>query len=306
MRFSTLKKSSWIYFSLTITLTACSGSATPNLATTTPPRPTSPIPAINNQENTPTPPPTLTPSPTSTPLPSLTPTATWSIVGPGEVEIPILLYHHVHPDPPSLNYWIEAENFEDQMQVLSDRGYHTVTPTQLRQAILQGLQLPPKPVIITFDDGNEDNYEFAFPIMQRFGFIGTAYIVANRLGAVGFLSVEQLKEMAAAGWEIGSHSMTHADLADATANELREELLDSRLRLERETGVEVRSFAYPFGSFVSALGSKVENYGYRTAMGLGKNTLHDLNTIYYLDRITIYGTMTLEEFGALLNGSNRI
>ena len=90
-----------------------------------------------------------------------------------------------------------------------------------------------------------------------------------------------------------------------TPGELREELLDSRLHLERETGIEVRSFAYPFGSFVSALGSKVENYGYQTAMGLGKKTLHDLNTIYYLDRITIYGTMTLEEFGALLNGSNK-
>jgi len=278
----------------------------PNPANTTPPLPTSPMPTIIDQENTPTPPPTLTPSPTSTPSPSLTPTATWSVVGPGAVEIPILLYHHVHPDPPSLNYWIDAENFEDQMQVLSDLGYQTVTPTQLRQAILQGLQLPPKPVIITFDDGNEDNYQYAFPIMQKFGFIGAAYIVANRLDADGFLSAEQLKEMAAVGWEIGSHSMTHADLADVTANKLREEILDSRLRLEREIGVQVRSFAYPFGSFVSTLGSKVENYGYRTAMGLGKKTLHDLNTIYYLDRITIYGTMTLDEFGALLNGVNKI
>ena len=306
MRFPTVKKSSWIFLTLTIALTACSGSTIPNPATTTPPLPTSPIPTIIDQENDPTPPLTLTPSPTSTPSPSLTPTATWSIVGPGEVEIPILLYHHVHPDPPSLNYWIDAENFEDQMQVLSDLGYHTVTPTQLRQAILQGLQLPPKPVIITFDDGNEDNYEYAFPIMQKFGFIGAVYIVANRLSADGFLSAEQLQELAAAGWEIGSHSMTHADLADVAANKLREEILDSRLRLEREIGVEVRSFAYPFGSFVSTLGAKVENYGYRTAVGLGKKTLHDLNTIYYLDRITIYGTMTLAEFSALLDGSNKI
>ena len=297
-----LEKSSWIYLTLTMALTACSGSTIPNPATTSPPLPTSTLPTIIDQQNTSTPPPTLTPSPTSSPPPSITPTATWSVVGPGEVQIPILLYHHVHPDPPSLNYWIDTENFEDQMRILSDLGHHTVTPTQLRQAILKGLQLPLKPVIITFDDGNEDNYEYAFPIMQKFGFIGTAYIVANRLGADGFLSTEQLKEMAAAGWEIGSHSMTHADLADATATKLREELLDSRLRLEREIGVEVRSFSYPFGSFVSTLGSKVENYGYRTAMGLGKKTLHDLNTIYYLDRITIHGTVTLEEFITLFNG----
>lgn len=222
------------------------------------------------------------------------------------MDIPILLYHHVHPDPPSLNYWVDVDIFEDQMQALSQRGYHTITPTQLRQAILQGLQLPPKTVIITFDDGNQDNYEYAFPIMQKYGFIGAIYIVANRLSAEGFLSAEQLQELAAAGWEIGSHSMTHTDLADVAANKLREEILDSRLRLEREIGVEVRSFAYPFGSFVSALGSNVENYGYRTAMGLGKKTLHDLNTIYYLDRITIYGTMTLGEFEALLDGSTKI
>lgn len=301
-----LVKSSWIYLTLTIALTACSGSSTTSLVTTSPPMATSTLPKIMTQVATPTPSLTSTPSPTSTPPPSLTPTATWAIVGPGLVDIPILLYHHVHPDPPSLNYWVDVDIFEDQMQALSQRGYHTITPTQLRQAILQGLQLPPKTVIITFDDGNQDNYEYAFPIMQKYGFIGAIYIVANRLRAEGFLSAEQLQEMAAAGWEIGSHSMTHTDLTDVFAHKIREELLDSRLRLEHEIGVEVRSFAYPFGSFASELASRVENYGYWTAMGLGKKTLHDKNTIYYLDRLTIYGTMTLGEFEALLDGSTKI
>ena len=301
-----LVKSSWIYLILTIALTACSGSSTTSLVTTSPPMATSTLPKIMTQVATPTPSLTSTLSPTSTPSPSLTPTATWAIVGPGLVDIPILLYHHVHPDPPSLNYWVDVDIFEDQMQALSQRGYHTITPTQLRQAILQGLQLPPKTVIITFDDGNQDNYEYAFPIMQKYGFIGAIYIVANRLSADGFLSAEQLQEMAAAGWEIGSHSMTHTDLTDVIAHKIREELLDSRLRLEHEIGVEVRSFAYPFGSFAPELASRVENYGYWTAMGLGKKTLHDKNTIYYLDRLTIYGTMTLGEFEALLDGSTKI
>lgn len=258
--------------------------------------------------NTSTPSPTIqntpTASPTATLTPSPSPTATWVTIGPGAVEAPILLYHHIEPAPASLLYRINTETFENHLSYLSAHGYHTITLAQLRQAILDGMLLPPKPVIITFDDGNVDNYEYAFPIMQKYGFTGTVYIVANRLGAEGYLSIEQLQELAAAGWEIGSHSMTHLDLANAPPQQLRQEIISSRLHLEKEIGVDVRSFAYPFGAFTSTLGKKVENYGYRTGVGLGKNSTHDRGTIYYLSRHEILGTMTMDDFKVRLGVPN--
>jgi peptidoglycan/xylan/chitin deacetylase (PgdA/CDA1 family) len=89
-------------------------------------------------------------------------------------------------------------------------------------------------------------------------------------------------------------------LANATPLQLRQEILESRLRLEKEIGVDVRSFAYPFGTFTKTLAQKIENYGYRTGVGLGKNSLHDLNSIYYLSRWEILGSMTIDEFETLL------
>jgi peptidoglycan/xylan/chitin deacetylase (PgdA/CDA1 family) len=243
---------------------------------------------------------TATPEPSSTP--TISPTPEWVRQGPGALEAPILLYHRVRPDEAPSRYTISPDIFSDQMAYLADAGCQTIQPSQLREAMLNGLELPPHPIIITFDDGNEDNYTHAFPIMQEYGFSGTAYMVANRLGAEGYLSIPQLQEMIAAGWEIGSHSMTHADLTQVERSQWRIEVLDSRLKLERDLEVEVTSFAFPFGSFVPDLARVIENFGYRTGMGLGKGFVHDLRTIYYLQRVEILGSMDLEDFKTLVGG----
>ncbi len=253
--------------------------------------------------------PTATPIPTrqrtATPKPTalLSPTPTWIAMGPGEVNIPILLYHRVLPDPKSLLYTVEIQAFTDQMESLAQLGYQSIWVSQLREAIVYGAELPPKPIIITFDDGNLDNYEHAFPIMHAYSFFGTVYIVANRLGAKDYLSTPQLKEMMAAGWEIGSHSMTHADLTAIPSSQLREEILGSRLRLETELDIPIQSFAYPYGSVNPQIAAKVNRYGYFAGMGLGKFTTHNTGSLFYLDRLEIRGTMSLEAFRSLLEGN---
>jgi peptidoglycan/xylan/chitin deacetylase (PgdA/CDA1 family) len=266
--------------------------------------PTVPAASITTHHSTPSP--TLKATLTALPTPTLTPcpTATWTIIGPGMVRAPILLYHHVQPDPTSTAYAIDVQLFKDQMDFLYQHGYHTITLAQLREAIMHGNRLPSNPIIITFDEGNLDNYEYAFPCMQRYGFTGTEYIVANRLESDGFLSISQLQEMAAAGWEIGSHSMTHANLTQVSPSQLRIELLNSRLRLEKELGIEIRTFAYPYGSYIPELARKAENYGYFTAVGLGKGASHGSNMIYYLERLEIPGTIAINDFETLLDGNS--
>src|SRR5512142_2277369 len=157
---------------------------------------------------------TATPSPTITPTatPSPTPTPTWVVQGPNAVKVPILLYHHIAVSPVGSRYYVPPDKFESELKLLHDCGYTTISTSQLVRAIMQGAALPPRPMLITFDDGNEDNYTAAFPIMQKYGFTGVLYIVVQYMNQPNYMTVDQIKEMAAAGWEIGSHSETHREL----------------------------------------------------------------------------------------------
>jgi peptidoglycan/xylan/chitin deacetylase (PgdA/CDA1 family) len=264
-----------------------------------------PTPIVFSVSVTPSPQNSKTPTPSKTPTATTTatstPTPTWIVQGPGAVEVPILLYHRVLSEEISSGtYSVTVDTFKSHMQILVQNGCQSISVAQLHRAIIEGVRLPQKPVIITFDDGNIDNFDIAFPIMQSYGLTGTAYIVANRLESKGYLSVEQLEQMVRAGWEIGSHSMTHADLTQISAGQLREELLGSRYRLEGALGIEVRSFAYPYGTYRADFAAKVLQYGYYSAVGLGKYNNHDLGNVYYLARREVRGAMTLDEFKSLL------
>ena len=221
-------------------------------------------------------------------------------MGPGTVDIPILLYHHVLPDPASKSYSLDVKTFEEQMQILSYLGYESITTIQLREAIIHGAELPVKPILLTFDDGNIDNYTFAYPIMKSYGFSGTIYIVANRLNAEGFVNVSNLQEMITTGWEIGSHTYTHPDLTEIPGDSLRGELLASRTTLEETLDIEVLSLAYPFGLYDQSIADKAEDYGYLTAMGLGNLFVQDINDLYYLARYPIDESISHEEFLSIL------
>jgi peptidoglycan/xylan/chitin deacetylase (PgdA/CDA1 family) len=260
-----------------------------------------------------TPMPTLTKTPrptrTATPVPSPTeistatvpPTPTWAVAGPGEVEAPILMYHRVDPEKPTthFSYNVHPEEFAAQMQLLSDLGYHTITASQLVEAIRQGAQLPPRPIVITFDDGNITDYQYAFPIMQAHGFFGVSYVVANRLGADGFTGGSELEEMIAAGWEVGSHGYTHADLT-VDHSKAYGEINGSRERIYDVIEINVDTFAYPFGAIDPYIGDRTRKWGYSAAMGLGKSYTHTTNSLYYLQRIEVFGDYDLETFQTLL------
>ncbi len=284
---------------LTFLLVSCSGeiSAAQSPTQPEPAAPTStvtftPIPSF-------TPTATIVPTATLTPTATIIPTATWAVAGPGDVTAPILLYHHVDPENASPRYNVMPEVFAQQMQALDDWGYHTITATQLVEAITEGAPLPERPIVITFDDGHMSVFEYAMPIMQEHGFVGVNYIVANRLEAAGFVGVDELAQMVDAGWEIGSHSYTHSDLSkdhSIATTEIRY----SQEKLEEELGVPVKTFAYPFGAFDNYLGGRTSKWGYIAGMGLGKGYIHNEYTLFYLQRIEVMGGVDLQGFAALL------
>mgnify|MGYP001043020790 FL=1 len=248
-----------------------------------------------------TPGPSATPTVTASPTPPPpTPSPTWAWTKAGQaVTVPILLYHHIASDSGSSRYYVSVENFRQQMKALHNWGYTSITPSYLANVLMHGGELPARPVIISFDDGNLDVYSNAFPIMQKYGFVGTFYIVANRVGAYNLVNAEQLKEMAAAGWEIGSHSMTHMTLT-TDYSQVRNEILQSRLTLEAAVGVPVRSFAYPFGLADEYIGDKTEEYGYTSGMGLGTLNEHTLGSLFYLSRREVQYGYDMNAFATLL------
>lgn len=222
----------------------------------------------------------------------------------GIVTVPILLYHSVTTiDSADTRYTVSATDFKDQMEQLKYWGYSTITIKQLVDHIHKGSTLPPRPIVISFDDGYLNVIENVFPIMERYGFTGTVYIVANRLNADGFLQVEELQKLLDYGWEVGSHSMTHAELTQNHA-QVRTEILQSRLDLEDALGIKVFSFAYPFGAIDSYISSKVLDYGYWAAVGVGNLTGHSYGTVYNLSRREVRGGADLEAFAKLLPWSS--
>jgi peptidoglycan/xylan/chitin deacetylase (PgdA/CDA1 family) len=250
---------------------------------------------------------TFTPTSTNTPIPTDTPTPTDTPAlvynPPGHVIAPILLYHHVSDDGYGNRYFVTVDDFRAQMQALHDWGYTTITPSRLVDVLINGGELPLRPVLITFDDGNLDDYENAFPIMHELGFVGAMYIVSNRLQAKGYINVEQLQEMADDGWEIGSHAVSHADLT-VDYSVARYEILQSRLTLEDATGEPVKTFAYPYGRTDEFVTNKVSEYGYQAGMGLGTSYDHSLWSLFYLSRIEVQGDYDLSKFKSLLPWSD--
>jgi peptidoglycan/xylan/chitin deacetylase (PgdA/CDA1 family) len=185
------------------------------------------------------------------------------------------------------------------MQALHDWGYTAITPTQLVTAITLGGELPAKPVVITFDDGDLSVYTQAFPIMKKLGFVGATYLVGNYLNAENFMTTEMVKELAANGWETGAHSMSHLDLT-TDHDRLGRETRGVRALLQSELGVPITTFAYPFGAIDPEAASAVGKAGYLGAMGLGIGYEHNIYDLYYLVRTEVRAGTSIEQLGQML------
>jgi peptidoglycan/xylan/chitin deacetylase (PgdA/CDA1 family) len=217
------------------------------------------------------------------------------------VVVPILLYHQIAPPKHNSRYYTSPEKFEEQLQLLHDWGYATITLEMLVKAIHEGADLPPRPMIISFDDGNINNYTTAFPIMRKYGYTGVLYIVGTYLGAELFMDADQVREMIDAGWEVGSHSMHHSDLTAINSSEqLKYEVFQSRKVLEEKLGVPILSFAYPFGFYNSDTVDMVQAAGYTTAVTVGYTSDQGLWNILALQRRDVSGRYDLKQFASFL------
>ena len=165
--------------------------------------------------------------------------------------VPILMYHRIVPRAEAGNSLaglvVAPETFDAQLTALVRAGWHTITTARLADDLQAHITPPAKTVAITIDDGWNDGYNYAFPILQSHGYVATFFVVAGRIDKPDFLSSGQLGKLLAAGDEIGDHTMDHLSLTAQGADGLKYQIDAGASRIAQVTGRWPESLAYPSG-----------------------------------------------------------
>lgn len=178
--------------------------------------------------------------------------------------VPILEYHVLgrpQTEVPYPELYVPRADFRKQMDWLDRQGYEAVTLERVEDAWYRGGALPPKPIVISFDDGYRPQYTFALPQLREHGWPG----VLNLKAEGSDLYESNVKAMLKAGWELAAHTINHSDLTTLEGEALEEEVAGSRKILQREYGVPVKNFCYPAGRFDETVVAAVEAAGYEGA-----------------------------------------
>lgn len=230
---------------------------------------------------------------------------------PKQQGIPILMYHKVNPDPRTggLGLRVPPDKFEWQMKYLKRNGYQTVSLTDVMDHFEHGKHLPDKPIVITFDDGYKDNHDYAYPIMKKYGFTGTVFVVTKAIGNTNFFDVEkklqpknkmmdwnEIRAIEAGGFVIGAHTVDHPRLADIPPEVARHQIEESKRVLENGLKKPVEVFAYPYGSYNDTVAEITKQAGFRAAVTTELGLAKIDSDPYKLKRIRITGRYSNEKF----------
>jgi peptidoglycan/xylan/chitin deacetylase (PgdA/CDA1 family) len=207
------------------------------------------------------------------------------------VWVPILLYHYVRVAPPSdrvgVNLSVTPPTFAKQMHYLRDHGFTTMTMRQLDDALLQHRPLPPRPLVLTFDDGYRDFYTAAAPVMRELGITATEYIPTELVGRPNYMTWAQIQELDAQGFEMGAHSEFHVDLTHLSQARLQLEIEGCKAQLESHLGHPVVDFAYPYGKFDPVVEAEVRSVGFWSATTTVQGGVHNSDQMFTLTRMRV-------------------
>ncbi len=223
----------------------------------------------------------------------------------GRVPLPILMYHRLADLPadagPSTREWTTSPaDFRAHMRYLRDAGYHAVS----LDAVLDYLQfhapLPPKPVVLTFDDGYRDVAEVAWPVLRELGMPATIFIIPGHVGYGAFLTWDQLIALVEDGAAVGSHTLDHVRLKGAEEGEMRRQLQESRRKLEKRLGVPVMAISYPYGAYDVQVVQAAGEAGYRAGVTINPSRYQQRSGVFALSRLHLPYQAGVESFAELL------
>lgn len=221
-------------------------------------------------------------------------------------DIKVLMYHRVLGEQEADNiHWtgVFDHHFEEHLKVLELFGYTPITFTDLRLFLSKELELPRKPVIITFDDAYKDFYDLAYPLLKEYGMRAVLFALGDRsiaeniwddeneIERAPLMNDEELIEVFENGIEVGAHSCTHKPLTEIGPEELEREVFGCKESLEELLGSEVHTFCYPYGLDNEQVHSVVRKAGFTFGCSVYNGPLEFGESLYSIHRITIKNGM---------------
>lgn len=235
-------------------------------------------------------------------------------------EMPIIMYHRVVDSPDEVGVhgtYVTKELFKKHMQVLKDNGYRTVTFKELAEdhLLTKRFDKGNKFVVLTFDDGYEDNYRVMFPILKEFGAKAVIFLLSeskynewdvnnpqNPEKRFDLMSEEQVKEMAAYGVEFGAHTKSHPYLSSLPIEEAREQIVQCKQKLEQTYGQPFITFAYPYGDLNDEVKSEVRKAGFTFAVSTDSGEINVDSDLFQIRRIGIFPRNSMLTFRRKISG----
>jgi len=205
---------------------------------------------------------------------------------PGK-SVPVLMYHSITYEKGNA-ICLPIKRLEEQLKYLKDNGYYTITLTNLYEYFMKNTPIPKKSVVLTFDDGYENNYTEMFPILKKYAFKATIFVITSNIDKnPKSLTTKQLLEMEKYGIDIESHSVNHENLIKITKAKQLETLIKSKKALEKILNKQVNFFAYPYGGYNKSAIESVKEAGYKMAFTTDGRWSAKSNGILSLDRVYI-------------------
>ncbi|MHB8923096.1 MAG: polysaccharide deacetylase family protein [Thermoleophilia bacterium] len=221
------------------------------------------------------------------------------------VKLPVLMFHHVGPTPAGADeirtgLTVSEADFESMMSWLKQAGFQPVSQTQLFQALFAGAPLPAHPVLLTFDDGYDDNAAVAAPILEKYGFTGTFYVITGKVETPEYMTWDQVTELQQRGMEVGSHTITHPDLTTLSGADLKHELADSAAAIKSHLGHPVYWLCYPAGKYDADVTRYARDAGYLLAVTTVPGEQHSSDAPFTISRYRVRSDTGLAGFQELV------
>lgn len=233
------------------------------------------------------------------------------------IRVPILMYHSVtdRPNRDTAPLAVRPSDFAEQLAYLKESGFTPLTVADLVASLNknQGRSVPPKPVVVTFDDGYADFHSQALPVLERYTFPATVFLTSGWVADAGkdaagrplddMLTWGQAREAAQTGIEIGGHSHSHPQLDQLRDAELRQELRKNKGLLEEKIGSPVATMAYPYGYSSARVRREVYKAGYFAACAVSNTIAADRHDMLAIPRLTVARHTTINMFRRAVEGS---
>ncbi len=214
--------------------------------------------------------------------------------------VPILMYHNIgywvpYESALSRRFKIEPQNLDGQLQYISE-NYNVVTLNDIYDYLTNGIELPENPLVLTFDDGWRGVYTYAFPLLKKYNLHFTIFLITSHYESKpGYLTKEEIKEMRDSGLvDLGNHTVDHPMLGFLSKTAIEREIKDANTSLKHDFGVDVKTFAYPGGSYNKIVLEVLERLGFRTAVTVNAGQEQKENELLLLKRIGVDGGDTVE------------